>query len=106
MLSSTHKLGGRAWSVAVWTIGLSTIVIMTVLLLWSWSPVASRSWLALAEIVGSYMVAIGIIGAASQAGNAAERLPGVREFRSQHRGHGQDRRSTDGETDNDIPEAS
>ena len=106
MLSSAQKIGGRAFAVVVWIVGLATIVMMTVLLLWSWSPVASRSWLALAEIVGSYMVAMGIIGAASQAGNAAERLPGVRDFRSQHRGHGRDRRESDKGADNDIPEAS
>lgn len=97
MLKAAHEIGGRAWSVVVWTIGLSTIVAMTVLFLFIQSPVKTRSWLALAEILGSYFIMVGIIGGAAQAGNAAERLPGVREFRGQYRGHGQDRRTTDSE---------
>ncbi len=95
MLSSVHKIGGRAFAVVVWAVGLSTIVVMTVLLIWVQSPIEQRNWLALAEIVGSYFVMVGIIGGASQAGNAVERLPGVREFKGQHRGHGQDRREDD-----------
>ena len=97
MLSSAQKIGGRAFAVVVWTIGLATIMMATVLLLFSWEPPANRSWLALAELGGAYFVMVGIIGAAAQAGNAAERLPGVREFRGQHRGHGHDRRSSDTE---------
>ncbi len=95
MLKSVQKLGGRAFAVVVWTIGLSTIVAMTVLFLFVQSPIETRSWLALAEILGSYFIMVGIVGAAAQAGNAAERLPGIREFKSQYRSHGQDRRSTD-----------
>ena len=95
MLSSVHKIGGRAFAVVVWAIGLATIVAMTVLLIWVQTPVEARNWLALAEIIGSYFVMVGIIGGAAQAGNAAERLPGVRRFEGQYRGHGDTRRGTD-----------
>lgn len=95
MLKSAHKFGGRAFAAVVWIVGLATIVMMAVLLLWAQSPVEYRNWLALAEIVGSYMVAMGIIGVASMAPNSAERLPGIREFRGQYRGHGKDRRTDD-----------
>lgn len=97
MLSSVHKIGGRAFAVVVWAIGLATIVAMTVLLIWVQTPVEARNWLALAEIIGSYFVMVGIIGGAAQAGNAAERLPGVRRFEGQYRGHGDTRRATDRE---------
>ena len=95
MLTSAVKIGGRGFAVVVWTIGLATIVVMTVLLLWAQAPSLERSWLALAEIVGGYFIMVGIIGAAAQAGNAAERLPGVRKFEGQYRGHGDTRRGTD-----------
>ena len=97
MLSSAQKIGGRGFAVVVWSIGLATLIMATILLLFSWEPPGSRSWLALAEMTGSYFVMVGIIGAAAQAGNAAERLPGIREFKNQHRGHGQDRRLSDTE---------
>lgn len=97
MLKAAQLFGGRAFALVVWIVGLSTIVMMTVLLLWAQSPTGSRNWLALAEIVGSYMMAMGIIGVASMGPNAAERLPGIREFKSHHRGHGQDRRASDTE---------
>ncbi len=97
MLSSAKKIGGRGFAVVVWTIGLATIMMATILLLFSWDPPASRSWLALAEMAGSYFVMVGIVGAAAQAGNAAERLPGIREFKSEYRGHDHDRRLSDAE---------
>ena len=95
MIQSAQKLGGRAFAVVVWTVGLSTIVVLAVLFLFVQSAPGERNWLALSEIMGSYFVMVGIIGGASQAGNAAERLPGVRRFEGQYRGHGMDRRSSD-----------
>lgn len=95
MLQSVHKMGGRAFAVVVWVVGLSTIVAMSVLLVFVQTPPINREWPALAQILGGYFVMIGIVGAASQAGNAAERLPGVRKFEGQYRGHGQDRREAD-----------
>jgi hypothetical protein len=90
MLSSAHKIGGRGFSVAIWASGLMTIVGMTSL--WVISDAD-----ALARIVGSYMLAMGGIGAAYQAQNFAQGLPGVRDYRGQYRGHGQTRRITDPE---------
>ena len=95
MLKSVHKIGGRAFAVVVWCIGLATIVAMALLLIWVQTPVKNRDWAALAQILGGYFIMVGIIGGAAQAGNAAERLPGVRRFEGQYRGHGQTERASD-----------
>ena len=95
MLRSAHKIGGRAFAVVVWIMGLATIVAMTVILVFIQTQPIDRNWVALAQIIGGYFVMVGIVGAASQAGNAAERLPGVRRFEGQYRGHGDDRRAGD-----------
>ena len=95
MLISARESGGRAFAVVVWIAGLATVVVMTALLLFAWAPPGDRNWLALAEIVGPYFVMMGIIGGASYASNAAERLPGVRKFEGQYRGHGQSKRKED-----------
>ena len=95
MLSFARKAGGRAFAVLVWGIGLATIVIMTILFLFSCTENGQRNWLALAEIAGAYFVMMGMALMAGQAGNAAERLPGIRKFEGQYRGHGEDRRAGD-----------
>ena len=90
MLSSAHKLGGRAFSVVVWVAGWMTVVAISCLWLISDAD-------ALARIIGSFMLAMGGIGTAYQAQNFAQGLPGVRDFKSEHRGHGQTRRASDPE---------
>ena len=90
MLSSAHKIGGRAFSIAAWVAGWMTVVAMTSL----WLIVDAD---ALARIMGAYMLSMGGVGATYQAQNFANGLPGVREFKNQHRGHGRDRRLSDTE---------
>ncbi len=90
MLTSAHKIGGRAFTVAVWVAGWMTVVAIAALWLISDAD-------ALARIIGSFMLAMGGVGTAYQAQNFATALPGVRDFKSQHRGHGQDRRASDTE---------
>ncbi len=67
MLKTAHELGGRGYAIAVWTVGLMTIVMLMSL------------WL-LKDGVGiqGYMMSCGAIGAAYQGQNIARALPGKR----------------------------
>ena len=73
MLSSAHKLGGRGYAVAVWSVGMMTIVALACLWLISEAD-------ALARIISTFMLGVGGIGTAYQGQNIAKALPGQRPF--------------------------
>ena len=71
MLSSALKDGGRGYAIAVWSVGMMTIVALACLWLISEAD-------ALARIISTFMLGVGGIGTAYQGQNIAKALPGAR----------------------------
>ena len=71
MITGLHSQGGRGYAVAVWTIGLMSIVAVTCL----W---VIREPDSLARILSAFMLGASGVGAAFQGQNIARALPGQR----------------------------
>jgi len=102
VLQSAQKIGGRAFAIAVWVTGMGTIVMLTMIYLFSEAPIGQRDWTAIGGMIGAFFFMLGLVGGAAYAPNAAERLPGTRRYENQYRGHGMDRRTTDDERVSDA----
>lgn len=75
--ASPSRAGGRAYGVLMWAIGLGSILLLLIF----YQATVERLWIdVLVEAIGPYFVFMGLAAGAGQLPNAAERLPGHRQY--------------------------